>query len=261
MSSPAAAGQPRIPADERRPAAPAATAAVSKPVRENQLPPSTDVKQRGRWLLHEAREQLFHGNYEEAQRKVAEAEALEIEWSLFDDTPAKVMEDIKKKRPKGAAAAKGNATAQPHDRRTARIKLKEARTALENRQFEQAEAIALEVKEWKLTFGIFEDNPDKVAAAARALRRRDQIRNTPTRDQSSQGVYDLLVQEARQLISVGRLDEAEAKARQAQRMNVVPPLTADRAESVLHELAMARAQKDTRPTAARPGVESPHCDT
>ena len=108
-----------------------------------------------------------------------------------------------------------------------------------------------------MTFGIFEDNPDKVAAAARALRRRDQIRNTPTRDQSSQGVYDLLVQEARQLISVGRLDEAEAKARQAQRMNVVPPLTADRAESVLHELAMARAQKDTRPTPARPGVESP----
>ena len=26
-------------------------------------------------------------------------------------------------------------------------------------------------------------------------------------------------------------------------MNVVPPLTADRAESVLHEIAMARAQK------------------
>ena len=77
------------------------------------------------------------------------------------------------------------------------------------------------------------------------MRRRDKIRNTPTRDQSSQGVYDILVQEARQLISVGKLDEAEAKARQAQRMNVVPPLTADRAESVLHEIAMARAQKDT----------------
>ena len=71
-SSPAAAGQPRLPADERRPAAPAATAAVSKPTRENQLLPSTDVKQRGRWLLHEAREQLIHGNYEQAQRsKVA----------------------------------------------------------------------------------------------------------------------------------------------------------------------------------------------
>ena len=177
---------------------------------------------------------------------------LEIEWGLFDDTPAKVTDDIHKARPKTVAAAKANRSALPHDRRTARIKLKEARTALENRQFEQAEAIALDVKQWNLTYSLFEDNPDKVAAAARALRRRDKIRNTPTRDQSSQGVYDLLVQESRQLISVGRLDEAEAKARQAQRMNVVPPLTADRAESVLHDLAMARAQKGHR--GADPGA-------
>ena len=89
----------------------------------------------------------------------------------------------------------------------------EARTALDNRQFEQAEAIALDVKKWGLTYGLFEDNPDKVAAAARALRRRDKIRNTPPREQSSQGVYDILVQESRQLMSVGKLDEAEAKAR------------------------------------------------
>ncbi len=47
-------------------------------------------------------------------------------------------------------------------------------------------------------------------------------------------------------MSVGKLDEAEAKARMAQRMNVVPPLTADRAESVLHEIAMARAQNGRR---------------
>ena len=44
----------------------------------------------------------------------------------------------------------------------------------------------------------------------------------------------------------GKLDEAEAKARQAQRMNVVPALTADRAESVLHEIAMARRQTGAR---------------
>ena len=208
----------------------------------NQLPPTVDTKQRGRWLLHEAREQLHLGNYDLAQQKVDEAEALDIKWGLFDDTPAKVTEEIKKSRPKVAAASAKTAANQPHDRRTARNKLQEARTALDNRQFEQAEAIALDVKRWGLTYGLFEDNPDKVAAAARALRRRDKIRNTPPREQSSQGVYDILVQESRQLMSVGKLDEAEAKARMAQRMNVVPPLTADRAESVLHEIAMARAQ-------------------
>ena len=205
--------------------------------------PTVDTRQRARWLLHEAREQLHLGNYDVAQHKVDEAEALDVKWGLFDDTPAKVSEEIKKARPKAVATRAAAPGEQPHDRRTAKAKLREARTALNNRQFEQAEAIALDVKSWGLTYGLFEDNPDKVAAAARALRRRDKIRNTPSREQSSQGVYDILVQESRQLISIGKLDEAEAKARQAQRMNVVPPLTADRAESVLHEIAMARQAK------------------
>ncbi len=55
-----------------------------------------------------------------------------------------------------------------------------------------------------------------------------------------------------QLVRVGKLDEAEAKARQAQRMNVVPPVTSDRAESVLHEIAMARATKGQETIAYNP---------
>ena len=144
---------------------------------------------------------------------------------------------------------------QAHDRQTAKMKLREARTALNNRQFEQAEAIALDVKGWGFSYGMFEDSPDKIAAAARALRRRDKIRNAPSKDQSSQGVYDILVEESRQLMLAGKFDEAEAKARQAQRMNVVPALTADRAESVLHEIAMAKAQKEPVAAAPKAGAE------
>jgi len=260
-SAPAAA--PAAPSGARPQPATAAAAAErgsatpSSPVIANQVPPSVDIKQRGRWLLHQAREQLHLGNYDMAQRKVDEAEALDVKWGLFDDTPAKVAEEIKKTRPKTVASASHIASQEPHDRRTARIKLRDARTALNNRQFEQAEAIALDVKKWGLTYGIFEDSPDKVAAAARALRRRDKIRSTPPREQPSPGVYDILVQESRQLMSVGKLDEAEAKARQAQRMNVVPPLTADRAESVLHQIAMARAQKAPSNVASRPAAEPP----
>src|SRR5262249_22274297 len=157
-------------------------------------------------------------------------------------------DEIKKARPKAVAAAPASEAGQPHDRRAAKAKLREARTLLNNRQFEQAEAIALEVKQWGLSYGLFEDTPDKVAAPARALRRRDKIRNTSPREQSSQGVYDILVQESRQLMRAGRLDEAEAKARLAQKMDVVPPLTADRAESVLHEIAMARVPKSPAAT-------------
>ena len=58
---------------------------------------------------------------------------------------------------------------------------------------------------------------------------------------------------------VGKLDEAEAKARQAQHMNVVPPVTSDRAESVLHEIAMARANKGHETIAYNP-VKQPSSD-
>ena len=248
----AAAVAPRWSAPAASPSAPASVASPAGPA---QIAPTLDTKQRGRWLLHEAREQIHLGNYDLAQRKVDEAEALDIKWGLFDDTPTKVTEEIKKARPK-SVVAKGPTAGQPHDRRAAKARLREARNALNSRQFEQAEAIALEVKGWGLSFGFLEDTPDKVAAAARALRRRDKIRNTPPREQSSQGVYDVLVQESRQLISVGKLDEAETKARQAQRMNVVPALTADRAESVLHEMRWPERRGRHRPRRRCPWLPS-----
>ena len=251
-AAPAAGRPPASPTAASKPAGPIAAGAAA----QNQITATVDTKQRGRWLLHEAREQLHLGNYDMAQRKAQEADAMAITWGLFDDTPAKVVEEINKARPK-AGVAKATASGQPHDRRAAKAKLREARNALASRQFEQAEAVAIEVKGWGLNYGLFEDNPDKVAAAARALRRRDKIRNTSPKEQPSQGVYDILVQQSRQLIAVGRLDEAEAKARQAQRMNVVPSLTAERAESVLHEIAMARAQKVPAIATTKPAPEPP----
>ncbi len=51
-------------------------------------------------------------------------------------------------------------------------------------------------------------------------------------------------------MAAGELDQAEAKARQALTMNVVPSLTADRAEAVLNDIAMARA--GTEPASPQP---------
>ena len=199
-----------------------------------------DPKAQGKWLLAAAREQLRAGSYDDATAKIEQARALNVRWGLFDDTPAKVAADVDKARPKAVASLPSD---QPKSRQAAKTRLKDARNAIASKQFEQAEAIAMDVKGWGLSYGLWEDTPDKVAAAARALRRRDSIRSGNSKEQSSQGVYDVLVQESRQLISAGRLDEAEEKAKRAQRMNVVPGLTADRAEAVLHDLAMARARQ------------------
>ena len=216
-----------------------------------------DVKQHAVWLLHEAREQMAQGNFDAAEKKIAEAEAIDIKWGLFDDTPTKVRTDLNKERPKNLASTSKPAQSLPHNRENAHALLREARAALANHQIDQAEAIAQEVKSWNLSYSFFGENPDKVAAAARALRKRDKIRNTPTRERASQGVYDVLVQESRQLMKLGKLNEAEAKALQAQRMNVVPALTADRAESVLHDIAMARVRSGSGSPAATPAAEPP----
>jgi hypothetical protein len=69
----------------------------------NQIAPSSDTRHRARWLLREAREQLLTGNFDVAQRNADEADALKVKWGLFDDTPAKVSEEIEKARPKSVA--------------------------------------------------------------------------------------------------------------------------------------------------------------
>jgi type II secretory pathway component GspD/PulD (secretin) len=216
---------------------------------------TADAKQVARWTLQAAREQIRRGNYDEATRLVGEVQAMNVDYSLFDDTPAKVTAEIEKARPAAATAAAP--VGQSRDLKAARARLKEARALLSSNQFEQAEAIALDVKTWKVNFGVFEDTPDKVANAARALRRRDSLRNSATREQPSPTVYEVLVQEARQLMARGELDQAEEKARQASRMNVVPPLTSERAETVLHELAMARVRQQPPAQAPEAPAEAP----
>ena len=61
----------------------------------------------------------MQGKYDEAQRKADEAEALNMKWGLFDDTPAKVSEEIKNKRPK-AVASRAGTPVEVHDRRAPR---------------------------------------------------------------------------------------------------------------------------------------------
>ncbi len=231
------------PARVEAPAAPAAPQSQSSGMETRVA--SADTRQEARWLLTAAREQIRLGNYDDAAAKVARAQAMNIKWGLFDDTPAKVSESIAKARPK---ATSGSKVSTSHSRAEAKAKLKEARTLMSASRFEQAEGLALEVESWGMSWGMLEENPRKVADAARALRKRDALRSSNPKDQPSLGVYESLVKESRSAMAAGQFDVAETKARQAQRMNVVPPLSADRAESVLHDLAMAR----TRSTTASP---------
>jgi type II secretory pathway component GspD/PulD (secretin) len=208
-------------------------------------------KQQSVWLLRQAREQIGLKNFEAAEAFIAQAEALGLRYTLFDDTPAKVRDDLAKAR----AEAGPSVAAAPGDKKTAHARLKEARLALEQGDYRKAHAIAVEVNGWGLHFNALEDSPQKVAAAAVALQRREVARNAGARQQPNPDVYNLLVAEARTLMSQGDLAGAEQRALQAQQSGVVPAVTADRAESVLHDLAMLRARQDApAPAGAAPAA-------
>jgi hypothetical protein len=128
----------------------------------------TEAKQRGRWLLHEGREQLLRGNYDLAQVKVDEARTLDVSWGLFDDTPDKLQADIAKVRPAVTAKDAVSGDGTPHDRRTAKAKLRQARDMMNEHKFQEAEALALEIKQWGLSYGLFDDTPDKVPPPGRS---------------------------------------------------------------------------------------------
>ncbi len=242
----------QAPATAPRPApAPVIDAVAPAPVVSGERPArvgTTDAKQRGRWLLQQAREQIAHGEYDEARAKLDEARGLDVHWGLFDDTPAKVAESLNRARPRTAAAvstAAGN-------RQQAKARLKEARAALAANRYDQAESISQEVNAWGLTYGMFDDSPKKVSAAARALRDRDVVRKFGTKGHAGQEVYEVLVNESRELLKAGRLQEAEAKALRAQKMNIVPAVTADRAETVLADLSVLKANAAQAQDGAKP---------
>ncbi|QDV34128.1 type II secretory pathway, component PulD [Tautonia plasticadhaerens] len=222
-------------------AAPAAGAAA--PAEPDQLGRDypTDSKSAARWLLVSAREDLARGDFDAAQAKVDKARVMDVKWGLFDEvTPNKLQKELDKAMPEGGPAAVA-ASAPPagdpgQQKSAAKARLDEARAALAGGDYDRAQAIAQEVASWGLSFGVLEDSPEKVIAATRAL--RSQKSGASRNDQST---YDLLVSEARTMLQQGELDAADAKARHALRLDVVPTLDADRAEAVLHEVELARS--------------------
>jgi type II secretory pathway component GspD/PulD (secretin) len=241
----------------------AATAASSAPAPAPAAPAASgmalrgggDDKQTARWMLQQARDLIGQARYDEAAVKVAQVKRMDVHWTLFDDTPARVEAALAKVRP-APAAATAVAAAPRGDRNEAKAKLKEARQALTAGQVEVAEAIAQQVATWNVSFGMLDDTPDKVLSAARALRKRDVVRNAGPTATAAQDFYAMAIQEARGALAAGKLDAAEEAARKAQQLNVVPPLTADRAEAVLHDVAMARARGTTAVAANAPAIQA-----
>jgi hypothetical protein len=136
---------------------------------------TADTKQKGRWLLELAREQIRKGHFDIAEQAITEARGLDIKWTMFDETPDRMTDALKKARAK--TAPKATDPVQSHDRRAAKARLKESRAALAANDLDRAEELVREVRSWNVSYGLFDDTPDKVASAILEVRRREAVRD------------------------------------------------------------------------------------
>ena len=74
---------------------------------------TTTPKQRARWLIQEAREQMQLGRLDEAARKLAEAQAMNATWGRLEDSPAKLAKVLDRARAKATAGSSSPPSARP----------------------------------------------------------------------------------------------------------------------------------------------------
>ena len=134
-----------------------------------------DRKQEARWLLHEAREQIMIGRYDQAAKKVEEARALDVKWHRLEDTPDKVVKVIDYARAHQPEPRKAKEDLA-HDLPTAGAKLGLARISMANQQLDRAEQIAREVQTWGLNFRAEQDSPEMILKAIRSIRMTETLK-------------------------------------------------------------------------------------
>ncbi len=133
-------------------------------------------------LLREAREAILHGRLSVARQKANEASKLNVAYSLIDDRPELVLNDID-----SALKGQGRTTAQPKTDGVAKNKsasgsdarklVSQARGALKNGNTEQAEQLAVEAQQQDSAFGLFEDRPELVLEEAQMIARNGAEKN------------------------------------------------------------------------------------
>ncbi len=147
-------------------------------------------------LCMQASQALAAGDVATAKKLTKQAEELKVNVAWFDEyTPAKLNEAIARAEKAGVRPGTMVAGTVPTDPKQA---VKEARAALDQGNLDRAEELCNSARLAKVSYGFFEDTPDKVLVDVRKSR---EVVN-------GKKAAELLVQ-ARRLLDAGNFDEAE----------------------------------------------------
>jgi type II secretory pathway component GspD/PulD (secretin) len=228
----------------QQPAAP--TAAVAK-----KDEPPTDAKAKAVALLQEARTQLGQNKIDDAVATCGKARAMTtVQWGLFDDSPAKVQQDIDKTRSR-------------LDQEDSVKVLAEGRKLLEQGDVEGAERAAFKAQKLHGAYGYWEfgDRPSKLQAdvesakvAKRKVKPADDVAakdktppaSIPATSQDAQARK--LLADARVALKAGDVAKAQQLTEQVQRMNVTLNKPGDDTPDALRRDIAAAAKTPGAPT-------------
>ncbi|MEZ6045722.1 MAG: hypothetical protein R3C11_09120 [Planctomycetaceae bacterium] len=190
--------------------------------------------------------------------KALRANELYSDWNLFETSPQTILSEIDRKAggetfvTKPATAA--NADAAKQKEQVVELMLK-ARLAIEAGKLDVAKQKALEAQKFNVTYGKYDDRPDLVLADINRLESSlsfNAFNPNPTDPQALQNSSKYLnarklLADARQLLIDNKLEEAKAKALEAEQLDVVYEINDDRPDAVLLEISrrIARANGET----------------
>ncbi len=227
-------------------------------------------------LLELAHQAIGQGHYDEARSFALEAQKLDVEYKLFDETPDNVLAEVERKSnttifsasqapptPPTPSAASPVPSAQAGEQAIAL--LKEARAALAAGDHSTAREKAMAAEKLDASYPLFSDRPELVlqdiespaqgqlfaeaaptATPSPASPPLPAHSVTPNREKERAVV---LIGEARRLLKEKNFTEARAKAEAAAQVDVTYELFEDRPEIVLQDVArLAAESSDVKPT-------------
>lgn len=205
-----------------------------------------ELRAQAQKLLANAKQAVAAGQLDRARQLAEQAQGLNATFSIFDERPEMVLADIERlesrKQPTKQAGS-SNPFAEEG-----------GQPALTQKQ---------SLKPDRLMPDFDESAPQKTTAAKRpAFDSEDAPRVAKTSPTGSARQAAALLAEARALLKQGRVEEAKAKAEQADQLEVTYDLFADQPQLVLAEITKLETQAAARNVARRPAtrVEEPQED-
>jgi type II secretory pathway component GspD/PulD (secretin) len=196
-----------------------------------------------RRLVQESRQALQAGNLMQAKMLALRARALNVELNWWEETPEKILSEIRVREGNKSDVPADVAAAPPGS--DPKVLFKQAQEQYEAGNLDEAEKLALRASANKqVRWGLFDSSPDKLLLDIRKAKAKH--------DQDDSG---RVLADARKAFEQGQLDEAERLAHRAERMHGPYGVLdlGDRPQKLLADIDAAR-QKGRPNQAPPPGA-------